>query len=158
MLFSNGRTRNFLRLLFPTRHGEKEEEKVLNENKGGNGMSEHGLRSWWATTQVYDAVCGCALARMMQHEVLHLQLLIWRRDILWVSKVQLHHRFQIELFSFSTMTWNIFWAGSAGSVVSCQIYCFRYLFDRDLLLIMVRGSVRDSSAPQQRSWSRRSYG
>jgi hypothetical protein len=45
MLFSNGRTRNFLRLLFPTRHGEKEEEKVLNENKGGNGMSEHGLRS-----------------------------------------------------------------------------------------------------------------
>jgi hypothetical protein len=37
--------RNFLRLLFPTRHGEKEEEKVLNENKGGNGMSEHGLRS-----------------------------------------------------------------------------------------------------------------
>jgi hypothetical protein len=45
MVFSNGRTRNFVCLLFPTRHGEKEEEKVLNENKGESGMSEDGLRS-----------------------------------------------------------------------------------------------------------------
>jgi hypothetical protein len=125
-------------------------------------MSEHGLRSGLDELR-HRFMMQCVAAPLpewcsMIKCCISSSLLIWRRDILWVSKVKLHHRFQMELFSFSTMTWNIFWAGSAGSVVSCQIYCFRYLFDRDLLLIMVRGSVRDSSAPQQRSWSRRSYG